>query len=602
MVIVKPNLPFNDKNRISFEAQTTLLVFLLALFIRLLFLFATPDASAPFSPYYKGDTPVWLDYANAILSSSQFNLGLPMRPPGVAYLMALIWDGQPNSYLTLKLVWLVMGAATVSIFYLAILQSFGFRCAVIASIFMAASTALIIASTSPNNETPYLILIALCFLLWKPLVGQPALKYLVAWSFINALACLIRVEHVLFFAMSSICLYWTWAHVANAKMGWRRSLQNSILIWILFGLVLLPWQLHIWSQISHFNNQPLQLDKQTEQAYQQLERGLAVMDWTEESMQARESLPAFARRGMSNFVGTTVAVRGRMTVTGDDFDIIENAFGYQPQPINPFPLVSIYGGLNFYLANNPTARGGFSLGPLENPPPLLGGRNRYPAFLIDGLPPKDLTFTYPPHLKIINHGYALGWQWVREHPTAMLSLAATKLGLFWSGTTMGLTGYNFPLGLSGTRGVVDMVVPDHGPVVTFWRIAGLCILLGGLWAARQHTAIVPWLFLLVTKLTTTVMFYGYAREGLVVIPVFALLMALLINRVLLANRHPETLPHPEEKRRWFYGALILTLALISVEGIRWSSEPLLRLDGIAVGAQEPFPVKDYQQHRLTVGK
>ena len=39
---------------------------------------------------------------------------------------------------------------------------------------------------------------------------------------------------------------------------------------------------------------------------------------------------------------------------------------------------------------------------------LAGGPSRYPGFLITGLPPPELTLTYPPHLEIVNHGYRLG--------------------------------------------------------------------------------------------------------------------------------------------------------------------------------------------------
>jgi hypothetical protein len=103
-----------------------------------------------------------------------------------------------------------------------------------------------------------------------------------------------------------------------------------------------------------------------------------------------------------------------------------------------------------------------------------------------------------------------------------------------------------------------------------------------------------------TKIITTVFFYGYAREGIVVIPVFALLLALLADKVLLASPWSNNLPESSEKRRWFYGALLVSLALIAIEGIRWSSGQVIRLDGVEVHAVEPFPATDYQQRRLRI--
>ena len=56
--------------------------FFLALALRVLFFTATPDAQGAYSPYYEGDTAVWLDYARAIESGAEYDLGLPLRPPG----------------------------------------------------------------------------------------------------------------------------------------------------------------------------------------------------------------------------------------------------------------------------------------------------------------------------------------------------------------------------------------------------------------------------------------------------------------------------------------------------------------------------------------
>ena len=368
-----------------------------------------------------------------------------------------------------------------------------------------------------------------------------------------------------------------------------------------FILPLIPWHLYTWSQIEHFNQHPLVFNQATDQAYLQLEQNLAGLGWSDDANRELSKLPVFSQRSMANFVAATVVVRGGTQVGGHDFNIIEEAFGYRPEAITAHPFVTVYGGLNFYLANNPFATGGFSRAPLDAPPPLTGGPSRYPGFLINGLPPAELALSYPPHLEAMNHGYRLGWQWIRHHPGDYLKLVMVKLGIFWSGVTQGFTGYNLPMGMSGKRGIADMVVPEHSVGVMAWRWAGFVLVLFALWAGRREVALVPWLLLAVTKIITTVGFYGYAREGVVLIPVYALLVGFLCVKVLPRfSWFPVRLkPNPDAGRvLWVSG--VLAIALIAVEGSRWLSAPVITLDGRDVGQVDPFPATQYRERLLRV--
>ena len=576
---------------------TGCLLFALALLLRLLFLLATPDAAGPYSPYYKGDTPVWLEYARAIRESRSFDLGLPLRPPGVAYIVAFTWNGQDSGLLVLRLAWCLLGAGVVALLFIAAARSFGIVVAAIAALIAAASTGLLILSTAPNNEIPYLLLVLASFTLWEPVRRRPGLPVLCAWGVLHGLACLIRVEHVLFFALVSAWLLWAWARPPGGNGAWRSSLARSALTTAFFILPLIPWHLHIWADIERFNTHPLPANEATERAYAQLERILAGLRWTADAEREHEALPAYARRPLGNFVAATVAVRGGTEVTGGDFRIIEEAFGYRPEPIAAFPFVSLYGGLNFRLANHPGASGGFSRAPLEAPPPLSGGRAAYPGFLVAGLPPPDLTFTYPPHVEIVNHGYRLGRDWILGHPGDFLSLALGKLRIFWSGATQGFTGYNLPLGMPGKRRAVDMVVPEGGLGTAAWRSGAFIVLLLGLWAGCRGPALVPWVLLLGTKLIVSLAFFGYAREGAVVIPVLALAAGLFAARTLprLAGRVSAA-----GSRRWVWAAGLAALTLVAIEGARWMSEPVVTLDGRETGRADPFPSMEYQERRLRV--
>jgi hypothetical protein len=109
------------------------------------------------------------------------------------------------------------------------------------------------------------------------------------------------------------------------------------------------------------------------------------------------------------------------------------------------------------------------------------------------------------------------------------------------------------------------------------------------------------MLLLATKAITTLAFFGYAREGAVVIPVFAMLLGLLVTRGLpdLAGFPKRTSAYPAA-RRWVWASCLLALGLIAIEGARWVSEPVFILDGHEIGAGDPFPGMEYAERRLQI--
>ena len=135
----------------------------------------------------------------------------------------------------------------------------------------------------------------------------------------------------------------------------------------------------------------------------------------------------------------------------------------------------------------------------------------------------------------------------------------------------------------------------------FWRWAGLALLIAGLWVGRREEALLPWLLLLSTKVIITLGFFGYAREGAVVIPVLALLLGLLTVRGLprLAGLQGAPGPSPRVKR-WLQLSCVLALLLVAVEGYRWYAAPVVVVDGRQVGASDPFPQPDYEDRQLRV--
>ena len=86
------------------EIWVPVLLFLVALGLRLLFWQATPDAAAPYPAYYKGDAPSWLAYARALQESQVFELDLELLSIGVekhqaAFSSGTWLTGTPLTYL-----------------------------------------------------------------------------------------------------------------------------------------------------------------------------------------------------------------------------------------------------------------------------------------------------------------------------------------------------------------------------------------------------------------------------------------------------------------------------------------------------------------------
>lgn len=565
-------------------------LFLLALVLRLLFWQATADRTWPHTVYYHGDALTWLDYASALQADQPFEQGLPLRPPGNAYLIAALWDGSPGGIAFLKIVWCTFGALAVAVLYQAALRAFGFQVALPAGLLCAVASPLLILSTSLNNETPYLLVAACLLALAKGLAERPSAGRLVAWGALNAAACLLRAEHLLFVVLATAAVVAAWRRHDRVGMRPRVALRRLAILGAAFALALAPWQWQAWRAARDFNRVEAPLPAATALAMESLERDLAFLHWDADALARRAELPAFCRRALSNFVALTVAQRGGKAIRGEDFAILEQAFGSWPEPISEYPLLVLYGGLNFYLANNPTSDGYFGRLALELPPLLEGGAQRYPAMLIGGLPPPDLALTYPPHLEAVNHGYALGWRWIARHPGQFAGLAVKRLVQFWRGAAAGVGGFNLPGGLSGVRQRVDLVVSDHG-VATLWALLWAAGFVVGLaWAMRQPAAW-PWLAFFATHLVANLFFFGYARLGALAAPVvFTLTLAGLAP--LLAKLWPA----PAQALR--AAAAIGGILLLLEAGRTFITPPKPQLDGRGIENGDPWPPDVHDPRRL----
>lgn len=571
----------------------TLAVFAVSLAARLLYWQATPDRDWPHSALYKGDALVWSDYAAALGGGPPLELGLPLRPPGNGYLLHWLGvDGRQDAA-TAKPVWCLLGALVVTLFYRAALAAFGAGTALAAALWCAFSNALLILSTSLNNETPYLAVVAAILLLTPPLgeTGTPGRA--LGWGALNGLACLLRVEHLLFVVLAGAWLLW---RRRGRRHRLRRTARLAAPLAAGFVAVLLPWHLAAWRTIADFNRQPPRLDPAGEAAQRGVEQAIAGLRWTDEAEAERDRLPAFARRAAANFVAATVLVRGGSEVRGADFGILEEAFGSRPRPLPERPFVALYGPLNFYLANRAGAPPGFDPDGIDRPPRLAGGIERYPRALLGGLPPPQLNFFYPPHVEMITDGYRLGGEWIRRHPGEFLRRAGARLDILWQGAALGWTGRNLPWGGDGLRRAVDLRVP-RGAVFAAWRIALLALAAAGVWLARGSPALIPWLAFTVSKLAAAALFFGYARHGATLVPVVAVLAAIALTA--LARRL--TAGRPVAPRRLLAAAAAVAALALGVELERFLRPPEIAIDGRPVTGDDPVPLGDHRDRRITMG-
>jgi hypothetical protein len=561
-------------------------LFVLALLMRLLYGHATPDSRWAYSAAFKGDALVWLDYARALRAGQPFDLGLPIHPPGNAWLVAALWDGREAGVHALRLWWDALGALAAAFVYLAARRACGARPALVAGLWTAVATGPLILSSSLNNETPYLVLAAASLLLTDAAWRRPRPLVLAAWALLQALGCLFRVEHALFALPAAGWLAWRWHREAPSAGAGALARRTALLAGVA-GLALLPWQLHAWRAVARFNNVAPVVAPSEQAARRQVAERVAHVAWDAAATRRREALPAFAREPVAMFVAATVAHRGGDTVHASDFAVLDEAFGSIPRPLERFPFVSLYGPLNFALANHAGADGGFSPSLLEQPPPAASRPGAFPPELVAGPPPPQLALLYPPHLALVNDGYSLGLRWIAAHRLDFARLAWRKLRLFWSGAALGATGYNLPLSASGTRRAVDLVAPAEGRGAGLWQLALLALAVAGLPAAWRRPALHPWLLFLASKAAVTAAFFGYARHGALVAPLVALLAALAFEGRLARL----------DERRFRRAVLAVALLLAGLEAARALHPPQVRLDGRPIAAGDPLPP---DHHRAVV--
>jgi hypothetical protein len=524
-------------------------VFLVALATRLRFLLLSPDRAWPHSAWFEGDAPLWARWAADLTAGREFERGLAIHSPAVAYLLRLLGCSDATADFTpIKAVWCALSALGIALAYLAFRLELPRRPAAIAAALLTFSFSSYVAATSLNGEALYTALLPLIVIGTVVLARASTPRRLFAAAaplgIAHGLATLVRPEHTLLLAMLLVLTLWQRRRDFVRPVSALRTLSGLTLLLATSIVSCLPWAISTARATERFNTIPSPAP----------DYARALPPWTSDARAYLDSLPAFARADNFAMLNT---IAPRKAITEISRSTVEayftGAFGFTPEPLSAWNLVSGQGPLCFALANHPQATGGFSTSALATP------------FSSD----PELKFSYPPHLYLYNHGYRAGWDSIRANPKQWGTLVLRKLSIFGEGSAQGLTARNFPLGLEGTRRAVDQLTA-RSAATPFWQDALAILFLIGLMTAASRRIGAAWMLILASKLLITIAFYGYVRQAVSILPAFALFAALGLDTLLtLATPRGRQLP------RWTPALWSISLAALVFADVTTSPPTLI---------------------------
>lgn len=474
-----------------------------ALAVRLLSLHHGPDAPWPHSMLYEGDAPVWVQWAQAIGRGEPFEADLAFRTPGVAFLLA--WLGLDAAPFTAaKTLWCVLSAATAGALYLVVARWFARPAALVAATLCTASFGQIALATSLNNEAPYALLVVLAVGGTLALAERPRWWLCAALGALHGAAMLLRAEHMLLLAMLVVV-----GAVLGRRAGWRRSLAAQAAVVLVAVAACAPWSLRSHAAAQRFNtalDAPLPYDSMWP-------------EWSPDAAAALEELPAFARAPHFRAICRRSLEERWPAVDAARVRAYFDALGPVPAPVPEWTLVSFKGPLDFALANDPRADGGFSRAGLAD------GDDAAPAF----------SFARPAHARLVEDGYAVGLGHIARDPARWLSQCGEKALRFADGATTGLGLANWPYPPAFVREPVDMAVAARSDGL-WWRVATLGLLAVGCVVAARRPGGTVLLVVLAYRLAVTLAFYGYARQSAAIGPILFAIMGIGLASCIAAIR------------------------------------------------------------------
>ncbi|MCE9594669.1 MAG: glycosyltransferase family 39 protein [Planctomycetes bacterium] len=504
--------------------------FVLAFALRLAFLTSSSDATWPHSMRYEGDAPVWARWAAALGRGESFEFDLPLRAPGVAYVLHALG----LSFFAAKVLWCALSSAGVALLYVVAESFAGARVGRIAAVLAAFAFGDYQLATSLNNEAPYALLLLVSIAATLRWVERPTIALSVALGIVHGAASLLRAEHVLFVVLASA---WALSRAWPVLERRRGALVGLSLTAVALIATCAPWSLAAHRATARFNRDAPSIAWETYSP-----------PWSAEARAELEALPAFAREPNARYLSNLRLAAGDREVDVDDVRAFFAEWGSTPEPIPEWTLVTWKGPLDFALANHPSSDGGFSRAG------LLDGRAPDPTF----------SFARPSHLRLLEHGWKVGFDELASDPARSAKLLAAKLARFVDGATLGFGAYDLPYGPSGVRRPVDLTVPTNAPLV---RAAFALVLVVGLFVARRRRVGALFVVALLYKLSVTLAFYGYARQAVSIGFVFAFLGALTLDEAV--SRALAFRPSLSTPLAWL--GRLAVLALFALDCRQWSS-------------------------------
>ena len=252
--------------------------------------------------------------------------------------------------------------------------------------------------------------------------------------------------------------------------------------------------------------------------------------------------------------------------------------GQLAEPLPTFVPLTVYGPINLALANNPQADGTFSR-----------------AFMASAAQSASLDLTDPEHLRFLLHGDRMAWDWASHNPGAAGRLLLRKWGLFAEAWKLGWTQWDFPGGLNGPRRPVDVFVPDSN--IGFWlgpplAFLGLILCLGTPGAPRRWALLV--LLLTALGLLATGLFFGYVRQGLLLLPFWFTLVAAALTAIARRITHRgdrgegwrlAPIGETDPPRRLLQALAVMAFALLVLEGWGMGADRNYKATGTNVAGQ-----------------
>src|SRR4029453_6987410 len=85
-----------------------------------MFLFSVGNAAWPHSAWFQGDATLWVEWAAALGKGQEFERGLAVHSPAVAYVLHWLGDGAgSHDFTAAKVLWCVVSAAACGLSYAA---------------------------------------------------------------------------------------------------------------------------------------------------------------------------------------------------------------------------------------------------------------------------------------------------------------------------------------------------------------------------------------------------------------------------------------------------------------------------------------------------